>query len=427
MTRIFSSAASLRGNIAVLRDAAVRRVHVAAWNWRGRKFYICHLAHENDRTTTHNIAACLKWTGVDVRVVEFGESGQRPELNECLDDRTIAVLGYNSQLDHSWIGEENFIAAAGRKNIPVIQWMLDHPSLHWPQFDNSPNAPNVRYLFVSDYCKSYFHRYGLPQAQTGVCSAGFNPLSRIDALSRQEFLARQIPCLIPLNLRRVGGTQDDLQARIASLQPDLQQVVREAIERARFDLSSPLEIHLENALAQKGLEIPHLSMHVCMSLVEDMTQIWRRRRIFEIASRFPVLVQTDHPPPELVANATAAFRNAPEWTNPKATLARLKECRAVLSVSPINDGWHDRTANAINAGCVPIVEDNVLHRRILTPDKTALFFRYDDDSLERCLDLVCNDPERAYAVADAAMPLRDDPDIRYAGWQNIIDLAINQF
>jgi hypothetical protein len=305
--------------------------------------------------------------------------------------------------------------------------MLDHPSARWPEFVHNPNAPNVHYLFVSEYCETYFRRYGLSAAQTGVVSAGFNPLSRIDEVSRTEFLRRQILCLIPLNLRRLGGTQVELETQIKTLNSDLQEAIQEAIERARFDLGSPREIHLENALGRRGIKIPDSTMHVCARLVEDMTHIWRRRRVFEVASRFPVLIQTDHPPPELVANAVAAFRTTPEWTNSKATLERMKDCRAVLSVSLVNDAWHDRTGSAINAGCVPIVEDNVIHRRRLRPDKSALFFRYDDESLERCLDMVCNDPDRAYDIAQAAMPLRDDRRIRYAGCESFIDLAAAPF
>ncbi len=47
------------------------------------------------------------------------------------------------------------------------------------------------------------------------------------------------------------------------------------------------------------------------------------------------------------------------------TLLRMTQCRSVLSVSPLNDMIHDRTMNAVNAGCVPIVEDNLAHRSIL--------------------------------------------------------------
>jgi len=406
-------------------ESLVRKFHVAAWRLRGRKFYICHLAHENDRIAAETHADYLTWAGLRVRVQEFNEGGQRPELQQCLDDDPIAVVGYNCQLDHSWIGEENFIVAAGKKNIPVIQWILDHPSLRWPEFVHNPNAPNVRYLLVSNYCEQYFRRYALPGARTGVASSTFNPHSRVDDASRDSFLARDIGCLVPLNLRRVGGTEEELEARIESLDSDLRDVVREAIERARFDLSNPLVLHLEQALARKHLELPNPLMHVCCAILEDMTQIWRRRRIFAVAAQFPVLIQTDLPPPDLLPKAVARFRTGTEWTNPKATAARLKACRAVLSVSLAADAFHDRTGNAMNAGCVAIVEDNVVHRRLFTPGKNALFFRYDDDSLERCLDLVCNAPDRAYEIAHAARALRGRRLRRHSGWHNILDLAIS--
>ena len=361
--------------------------------------------------------------GVDVGVIEFNPTGQRPELLPSLGDHTIAVVGYNSQLDHSWIGDEKFIVMAESRAIPVIQCILDHPSLRWPEFDTNLGAPNVRYVFLSHYCEQYFRRYGDPNAHMGVVNCLINPLSRVDDVSREAFLARDVACLIALNLRRLGGTTDELETKLRELEPRLADAVREAIERARFDLDNPLVLHLEGSLARRRIELPNKVMHVCAGIVEDMTHIWRRRRIFEVAARFPVLIQTDLPPPELVASAAATFRTTPEWTNPKATLARMKSCRAVLSVSLTNDALHDRTGNAVNAGCVAVVEDNVAHRRVFKSDENALLFRYDDDSLERCLDLVCHQPERAYDIARRGTPLRDDPTFRFNGCDELLKLA----
>lgn len=407
-----------------LLDSIVRRFKVQAWRRQGRRFYVCHVAHENDRAATTIISEYFKQAGIDFRVIEFGPNGNRPELKECLDDRTIAILGYNQQLDNSWINEENFITATIKKNIPVIQLILDHPSSRWPAFVNNPTAFNVRYTLVSDYCRRYFHRYCLPTARTAVISAPFFPGGRVHTLTREAFLGRNIPCLIPLNLRRIGGTQEEVEAQIGKLDREIQEAVREAIESARFDLENPREVHLEESLKRRGRKIPNALMHTCSRIVEDMTHIWRRRRVFEIAAQFPVLIQTDLPPPELLPNAVASFRSTPEWTNHEATLARIKSCRSVLSVSLANDALHDRTASAINAGCAPIVEDNVIHRHVFEPGENALFFRYDDDSLRRCLETVCNDPEHAYAIARAAMPLRDKASIRYVGFHNILDFAI---
>ena len=60
---------------------------------------------------------------------------------------------------------------------------------------------------------------------------------------------------------------------------------------------------------------------------------------------------------------------------------------------------------------------------VLDPDDRVLLFRYDDDSLAECLDLVCNRPERAYEIAQAGFALRDDPAVRFGGFENILALA----
>ena len=404
-------------------DAIGRRFRVAGWNLRGRKFYICHLAHENDRIAAETHAEYLKWAGVDVRTLEFGLAGQRPELQACLNEETIAVLGYNSQLDNSWIGDENFITAAEKRNIPVIQWILDHPSVRWPQFTTNPNAANVRYLFVSHYCEQYFRRYALPAARTAVANASFNRRSWVEDTSLQSFLARDFHCLIPLNLRRRGRTRELLETKVQHLDAEIAEAVREATERARFDLDNPLVLHLEQALARRHLELANADMHVCAGIVADMTQIWRRNRIFEVAARFPVLIQTNLAPPELLPNSAAIFRTDREWTNIDATIARSGSCRAILSVSMENDALHDRTGNALNGGCVAIVEDNVAHRRLFRPGENALFFRYDDDSLERSLELVCNTPRRAHDIAQGGVRLRNKTALRFMECHNLIELA----
>jgi hypothetical protein len=406
-----------------LLDRIVRRFRIAYWNSRGKKFYVCHLAHPNDRISAANLAAYFKRAGIKLEVIAFNSSGQRPELLPALGEDTLAVIGYNSQLDHSWVGDEKFVALAEKRNIPVVQCILDHPSLRWPVFEHNLDARNVRYALVSRYCEEYFRRYCVKDARTAVVGCKINPMSRVEDFSRESFLARDFTCLIPLNLRRIGGTGEELEARIGELEPRMADAVREAIERARFDLDGSLTPHLERSLASRQIELPDNLMHLCAGLVEDMTQVWRRRRIFEVAARFPVLIQTDWPPPELTEGAVATFKTTPEWTEPGATLTRMKSCRSVVSVSLTNDLLHDRTANAINAGCVAIVEDNLAHRRLFKPDETALFFRYDDDSLERGLDLVCNSPERAYEIARRGIALRENRAFGVTEFDNLIEFA----
>ena len=50
-------------------------------------------------------------------------------------------------------------------------------------------------------------------------------------------------------------------------------------------------------------------------------------------------------------------------------------------------------------------------------------FRYDDDSLRECLEIVCHQPERAYAIAEAGMTLRDDPRFRFGGFRFAFSLS----
>jgi hypothetical protein len=100
----------------------------------------------------------------------------------------------------------------------------------------------------------------------------------------------------------------------------------------------------------------------------------------------------------------------------------MKSCRAVLNTNYASGMVHDRTENGLNAGCAVIIEDTPTHRRLFSNANT-LFFRYDDDSLAQCLDVVCGQPVRACEIAQAGFSLRDDPAIRFAGFEHILELA----
>jgi Glycosyl transferases group 1 len=185
-------------------------------------------------------------------------------------------------------------------------------------------------------------------------------------------------------------------------------------------LTGLLHPHVSTALEARGQTVPAGTFNSICHVVEQSVQTIRRLKIFSVAQKYPVLIQSD--------SSAAAYCNgsaAVLETNVgmQFTLARIPTCRSVLSVSPINDMIHDRTMNALNAGCVAILEDSPATKGIFKHGKNALLFRYDDDSIEECLDIVCNQPERAYDIAQAGMQLRDDPRLRFGRFHNILDLA----
>jgi hypothetical protein len=394
--------------------------------WRRRErttFYVCHSAHEHDRIYTENICEYLRQMGVRHEAIEFEAPGPRPQLRKCLDGSASAILGFNSQLDHCWVGQKNFLAAAARADVPVIHWLLDHPCARWPEFTHA-TAGNSRFLLVSEFCRDYFDRYCLAGARTDCVSCvGPNLRSRLAELSRQGFLARESHCLIALNLARIGGTLAQARDRLRRLRPGLSESVAEAIDDARLDLDGPLDRHLTAALARHATTIANAEFNSCFQIVDDVTQIWRRQRIFDVASRFPVVIQTDTVPQAPRTGAVAVFSSDPATCSMHSTLNRLKSCRAVLSMGYASDRLHERTPNGMNAGCALIVEDTPIHRRLFADRRNALFFRYEDDSLAQCLELVCHRPEEAYAIAQEGFALRDHPAVRFRGFENILRVA----
>jgi hypothetical protein len=408
-------------DVALSVDALAQQLRGPKPGQRTGHFQICHTRHEHDRVYAENVCEYFGQIGIECKVLEFEAPGRWPQLRQCLDESTIGILGLNAELDHCWVGSRDFLAAAALRKVPVIHWILDHPSARWHQFRHA-NAANSRFLFVSQFAAEYFLRYCVPNARAAwTASVGPNWRSRIAALSREEFLGRATPCLIPLGLKRIGGSMADARERLAALEQGVREAVSEAAERARNDLEGPLEAHLVATLSDAGRTLSDQEFHRCFQIVDDTVQIQRRLQIFAIAARFPVAIQTDVAP--AVPAGAARISTDAATIGMAATAAHMKSCRAVLSANYANDLFHDRTQNGLNAGCAVIVEDTPVHRRLFAHGRNALLFRYSDDSLAECLDLVCNRPERAYEIAQAGFALRDDPAVRFGGFDNILKLA----
>jgi hypothetical protein len=157
-----------------------------------------------------------------------------------------------------------------------------------------------------------------------------------------------------------------------------------------------------------------------MQMVEEIVQITRRQKIFEIAREFPVLIQSDDASRRFQNGAVAKFE---ENVDMPLTWSRLQQTRAQVSISNMHDMVHDRILNGLNAGCLNIIEDSFANRRVFDDGRNALFFRYDDDSLRECLSQVCDDLEGSFEIAKAGFAMRDKPPFRFGNFQNIIKLA----
>jgi uncharacterized protein YoxC len=417
-------------NLAASVNVRLDRLHEAADNQRASanarldrrdrpKIYIYHIDHEHERTYTENVVEYLVSQGVLWRSITLNADGNRPELQLALDDQATAVLGYNSQLDHSWLGPESFLQVAERRGVPVVQWILDHPSSRWLEFYASTPA-NSRFLLNSQDDLKYFQMYCLPGALTATTGGvGPNQRSRIAGSTWLTFMRRPFSCMIPLSLHRVRSIEEN-DAAISALEPPLADAVRDTVGNARSDLSTPLHEQLTAVLAAHNHEVSPQKFHALCQVLEQSVQTFRRLRIFATAQKYPVLIQSDRSATAFVHSSQAMLvTNA----SMQLTLARMPLCRAVLSVSPSGTMIHDRTMNAINAGCVAIAEDSPASRKVFQHKANALLFRYEDDSLDECLDIVCNQPDRAYEIAQAGMQLRDDPRVRFGQFHNIIELA----
>jgi hypothetical protein len=388
---------------------------------RCRKVIVCHTTHENDVICKENIFEFLSERGVDCGSIDLGSPHATEELRRSLAlGQEISLLSFNSQIDRTFVGGEPLVVVAARYGVTVVQWILDHPGVRWPEFNHSEPATS-RFLFHSRYSQAYFAKYCCPQASTataGSVGPSWRSLSKTESF--EGFVQRPVSCLIAVGLTRLGATAAATEAEIECLDPLLALSLRNAVSHARFDLERPLEIHLSAALENGGLVLDNVAFNRCFRLFQNSVQHLRRAEIIQVASHFGVHIQSDETAHALITGGQASFRVNVSTVE---TLDKMAHCRAALSVSPVNDSIHDRTCNALNAGCLPILEDNRAHRELFCHGENALLFRYDDDSLAECLALACDNPERTYPVAERAAAMRGQPPFRFGSFSNIVALA----
>jgi hypothetical protein len=386
-----------------------------------RTLIACHEGHENDACCTENIFEYLSAQRIDYGHINLRGVRAEDDLRGLLArGRSVALLGFNAQLDHVWLADESLLHAAQREGIVVMQWVFDHPSVRWPEFANS-NASTSRFLFHSPYSQAYFARHCCPDASTAaIGSIGRNRRSRAAAETAEKFGERPVNCMIALTLSRLDRTRAQTEAEIDAMAWPLRSAVRDAIALARFDLDQPLERHLGTTLLDSRLSVEDVDFNRCFRLIGDSVQYARRTEVMLAAREFDVTVQSDETARILVDGGRARFRAGVSTIE---TLASMPRCRSVLSVSPVNDSIHDRTCNALNAGCLPIIEDNRAHRGLFRHGENALLFRYGDGSLAECLAFACGRAEGAHRLAERAIEIRDMPRFRFGGFRNMVELA----
>jgi hypothetical protein len=387
---------------------------------RPPKIVMCHSGHENDLGYLENIAEFLAAARIDFDRRILSTPFSLPELRAEQERFRLSLLGFNSQIDHSWVDDQPLVHVAARQGIPVVQWIMDHPGGRWPEMNYS-NPNTSRFLFHSAYSQNYFEEFCCGGAITATAgSVGPNWRSRSAEQGAEAFSQRPIVCLIPLGLARLNISMRETQREIEQLDPALARTLRQAITPACFELDQPLENGLVAGLAKNNIVLDPAAFNQCFRLLNDSVQHFRRSFILCTASRFNVDIQSDATALPLIASGPASFR---QNVGTSETLQTMPLCRSVLSVSPVNDSIHDRTCNALNAGCLPIVEDNKAHRELLTHGNNALLFRYDDDSLLACLRIVSGPPAEIYPMAERARQLRDHARFRYGQFGNIVALA----
>src|SRR5260221_3132937 len=136
-----------------------------------RKIVVCHHGHQNDAGYAENLFEYCAARGIDYDFLDLRLPEPKGEMRRFLaEGPRVAFLGFNSQIDHSWLESEPFVLAAARHGATVVQWLCDHPSVNWAEF-NYPDPSATGFVFHSRYSQAYFERYCCSSAVTAMAGS----------------------------------------------------------------------------------------------------------------------------------------------------------------------------------------------------------------------------------------------------------------
>lgn len=293
--------------------------------------------------------------------------------------------------------------AIAESGLPVCVWNVDSPALVERALPRSSRAAVVH---VCESDARWWRALGSSDQATGS-TTGIGPHGASLAELRGPHLPiaeRPIPLLVPMNLRWCARTLDEVEAEAAALEPAPRRLFERAYESIRSDPTAlPCEA-VAAALAAEGLWPPRALLRRLSRLVTYAVHLWRRERIVEWLLDLPVVIDSNDLPERLLRGRTPRATLLRE-SDPRRTVARTAQARAVLSTNFSPDLLHDRPLNAALVGAAAATERNRIFPRWFEHGRSILYFEYARESLTAAVELILGKPGELQEIADAARAL----------------------
>ena len=200
------------------------------------------------------------------------------------------------------------------------------------------------------------------------------------------------------SLRWCSKLLSDIEEEVAALRPAVRGGFRDAVDACGWRLDhAPLDA-LDAVLADRGFAAPPLQRLQLLRLLVFQVHLQRRERIVASLLHLPVCIDSNEIPDRLLGGRTPRATLLRE-ADPRSTVERTREARAVLSTSFSPDLLHDRPLNAALLGTAILTERNPAFCQRFSDRRDALLFDYVGDDLVDQVEWLLERPAEAEELA----------------------------
>lgn len=300
------------------------------------------------------------------------------------------------------LGGPGALVRLANDGIPLVVWNVDHPALVWRTLPRACPGIGIGIVHVSESDAAFWSAVGDAE-QACSFTNGIGPHGQVHEhrAPPPPIAERPIGVLVPMNLRWCARTLEEIERDVRCLPAVARRVFEGASAATRPDPSALPLTAVREALRAEGVNAPDAAVRQLVRLVVYDAHLWRRERIVDALLDLPVTIDSNDLPERLLRGRTPRATLLRE-SDPRRTVDRTTQARAVVSTSFSPDLLHDRPLNAALLGAASIVERNRAFSRWLEDGRSAFFFGYGANDVAAAAERALGDAACVQAIADEA-------------------------
>jgi len=383
-----------------------------------RKLIFIHSGHHNDVIVCDNMRAVESSLAIEIIECNMGKPADLDAFVKSVQkhaEDVFAVMGLNTTIVKQLY--DSGVAIHEALHVPLVIFVMDHPAHFVQEF--LEDKVNTLYVFGSPEHEKFWTRFCPGQNKTcNVQIGGWSPRVIPEDSSYEAFLARENHVFIPLNLRMRGADFDNWLEFAKKKPAPVQEVVELAFAMISTKLDMNVDVAIDNALADKSIELNRSDRIDASFIVDSIAKMWRRNFLIGSIIDLPVIVSSENIPAALANQFSEKFVNTKGYD----TIRLFNRFRFVLNASPPTPNMvHDRINNCINSEAALITEASPGICKFLVPGKDFIAYEYDRDSIRGQIIEAMDDPRSAYEMTISAKENWNRQELNFRPLKELMD------